>query len=233
VRRREFFRTTAHELLINSYSYRYHLAGRFYDMLWELASVSELPLPEFSPQILKRDRQFDLEQLNPSPPAETFLFQEDTPPRHIAGSRRVYGSQGGSSAPSASTAHSFAGLPAQDPVDYGYAYPAAPPQPPAQHQQPQHWPAQQYDPASDPDSLGMGAATFAAFAPQFEQTGASWWPQTGLDGSYGAASGSFAHAQDPFGALDTLLGQGMMASHAPPLPHDALAMWANVPANLG
>jgi len=72
---------------------RWHLAGRFWDILRELSCVGDLPLPQNTPPSYKRDRDSDSPKSatsnleNPAtPPASANL---DAGPRNIAGSRRV------------------------------------------------------------------------------------------------------------------------------------------------
>ena len=71
---------------------RWHSAGRLWDILYELVSVGDLPLPQASPSPSnKRDRDSDspwsaeASTTNASPPAEGS--------RVIAGSRRVFGAK--------------------------------------------------------------------------------------------------------------------------------------------
>ncbi|KIM40781.1 hypothetical protein M413DRAFT_412939 [Hebeloma cylindrosporum] len=69
---------------------RWHSAGRLWDVLYELARVGELPLPQPSPPSMKRDREWD------SPPSSHAseqtsgpMSQTEASSRIIAGSRRV------------------------------------------------------------------------------------------------------------------------------------------------
>ncbi|CCM00118.1 uncharacterized protein FIBRA_02145 [Fibroporia radiculosa] len=70
---------------------RWHIAGRLWDVLYELASVGDLPLPQNTPPSHKRDRDADSPrsatstQSIPSTPAAA----SDHTHRVIAGSRRV------------------------------------------------------------------------------------------------------------------------------------------------
>lgn len=71
---------------------RWHSAGRLWDVLCELASVGELPLPQPSPPSSKRERDSDSPGSNTygdSPPAATPSSSLYDGPRPIAGSRRV------------------------------------------------------------------------------------------------------------------------------------------------
>lgn len=80
---------------------RYHPAGRLWDILYELASVGDLPLPQNTPPSHKRDRDSDspkssisLMDSAPTPPAQrtstpTNQANVEHAPRSIAGSRRI------------------------------------------------------------------------------------------------------------------------------------------------
>jgi hypothetical protein len=66
----------------------YHVAGRLWDILYELATVNDLPLPKGSPGgTLKRDRNSESVESSPSP--ETSTSAPPPGPRVLAGSRRV------------------------------------------------------------------------------------------------------------------------------------------------
>ncbi|TFY75185.1 hypothetical protein EWM64_g8827, partial [Hericium alpestre] len=72
---------------------RFHGSGRLWDVLYELASVGDLPLPQPSPAAsVKRERDSDSISNNSSPaaavPSPTTPQSQDAP-RNIAGSRRV------------------------------------------------------------------------------------------------------------------------------------------------
>lgn len=70
---------------------KWHVAGRIWDIMYELASAGDLPLPRPSPPANnKRDRDFDSVPDTPdsSGSPSTTSFEE---PRHIAGSKRVSG----------------------------------------------------------------------------------------------------------------------------------------------
>jgi hypothetical protein len=84
---------------------RWHIAGRFWDILWELASVSDLPLPTYNPgPVLKRDRENGREDGGASAAHRAQALQDDVSSRTIAGSRRVMASQSDfSSEPSAAS----------------------------------------------------------------------------------------------------------------------------------
>ncbi|KAA1476284.1 hypothetical protein DENSPDRAFT_806964 [Dentipellis sp. KUC8613] len=66
---------------------KFHAAGRLWDVLYELASVGDLPLPQPSPaSSVKRERDSDSISSTSSPAASATA---ETGPRNIAGSRRV------------------------------------------------------------------------------------------------------------------------------------------------
>ncbi|KAK2459718.1 hypothetical protein APHAL10511_008252 [Amanita phalloides] len=75
--------------MLRSCEERYYTAGRLWDILYELASVGELPLPQLSPPgSNKRERDEDISlESSPSPAALGTDVHEE--PRPIVGSRRV------------------------------------------------------------------------------------------------------------------------------------------------
>ncbi|KXN82670.1 Transcriptional activator protein acu-15 [Leucoagaricus sp. SymC.cos] len=66
---------------------RWHSAGRLWDILYELASVGDLPLPQGSPPSNKRERDSD------SPISSTTSDHTSTPPPSSDGSRTFAGSK--------------------------------------------------------------------------------------------------------------------------------------------
>ncbi|KAH9830265.1 fungal-specific transcription factor domain-containing protein [Rhodofomes roseus] len=78
---------------------RWHTAGRLWDILYELAYVGDLPLPQNTPPNNKRDRDSDSPRANPSPGADGYTPAANTATpgassldptqRTFAGSRRV------------------------------------------------------------------------------------------------------------------------------------------------
>ncbi|KAI0741238.1 fungal-specific transcription factor domain-containing protein [Irpex lacteus] len=67
---------------------RWHTAGRLWDIMYELAEVGDLPLPQPSPQPSnKRDRNSENKLVNSSGPESSPSPASE--PRHFAGSRRV------------------------------------------------------------------------------------------------------------------------------------------------
>ncbi|KAF8150167.1 fungal-specific transcription factor domain-containing protein [Crassisporium funariophilum] len=68
---------------------RWHSAGRLWDILYELASVGDLPLPQPSPPSTnKRERDADT-PMSATPTSPQTPMPQDEGPRNIAGSRRV------------------------------------------------------------------------------------------------------------------------------------------------
>ncbi|KAF5342022.1 hypothetical protein D9611_002055 [Ephemerocybe angulata] len=75
--------------VLRSCEKRWHSAGRLWDILYELASVGDLPLPQPSPPTTqKREREGEEETPSTSPEVKQDLSLPDGP-RQIAGSKRV------------------------------------------------------------------------------------------------------------------------------------------------
>ncbi|GBE88069.1 predicted protein [Sparassis crispa] len=68
---------------------RWHTAGRLWDILYELATVGDLPLPQPTPPTYKRERDADSPISVSSAPSPATSSTVDTAQRTIAGSKRV------------------------------------------------------------------------------------------------------------------------------------------------
>lgn len=194
---------------------RWHIAGRFWDILWELASVSDLPLPEYNPgPVLKRDREEDAEvqQGQAQAPVQVPSQVPQTHPggyvaRSIAGNRRVKGNQAdlsqqaflvnpaSSAGPPESNIYSASFPPPASAYEYQGSSTGA-----SQYYQPPHVQQQQwlppdlgdipqtYNPIPDPSTYA-NPPLGSTFPVNFEQPGIgmqqSWWPQ---DSSFGASA---------------------------------------------
>ncbi|KDQ52727.1 hypothetical protein JAAARDRAFT_702130 [Jaapia argillacea MUCL 33604] len=91
--------------LLKMSEHRFHSAGRLWDVLCELATVGELPLPQSSPAPYKRDRESDSPRSAHSSSTSAGDMPSSAPSpsdgtRVIAGSRRVSRDQGAPSATS-------------------------------------------------------------------------------------------------------------------------------------
>ncbi|EKM58711.1 uncharacterized protein PHACADRAFT_253202 [Phanerochaete carnosa HHB-10118-sp] len=74
--------------MLKALEVKWHTAGRIWDILYELASAGELPLPDASsPASNKRDR--DSDDVHNSPESSASLDTGSDEPRHIAGSKRA------------------------------------------------------------------------------------------------------------------------------------------------
>ncbi|KAJ2936610.1 hypothetical protein H1R20_g483, partial [Candolleomyces eurysporus] len=69
---------------------RWHSSGRLWDILYELASVGDLPLPQPSPPTHKRERDGESSASSPDVKPEGLALGQDGP-RPMAGSKRVTG----------------------------------------------------------------------------------------------------------------------------------------------
>ncbi|KAI0950725.1 hypothetical protein AcW1_007961 [Taiwanofungus camphoratus] len=73
--------------MLKALEVKWHTAGRLWDILYELASVGDLPLPQNTPPTHKRERDADSPTSTPSTVSATSAV--DKALRSIAGSRRV------------------------------------------------------------------------------------------------------------------------------------------------
>ncbi|EIN10102.1 hypothetical protein PUNSTDRAFT_102126 [Punctularia strigosozonata HHB-11173 SS5] len=92
---------------------KWHSGGRLWDILRDLASVSELPLPRSSPgPTFKRERDSDepitSDSATIASSASATARQQPEAPRNIAGSRRVSNHTSAAAQPARSTSHLYA-----------------------------------------------------------------------------------------------------------------------------